>query len=290
MNEQQNKFYTSISKYYSEIFPYQPMQLQFIKNRVGELNGKQILDIGCATGELAFNLAKENANVTGIDLNEDLLERAIRCSGLRSANLQIRESEFGSPKFRIGNMLELETDFQRAQFDTVLCFGNTLVHLQTPQLIKQMLKGVFSVLKPGGQFLLQILNYDYILGEHVTELPVIDTENIRFIRKYQIDENNPILRFQTDLVLKNEGKTISNETPLLALKRQELTELLQEAGFSNIELFSNFKQEPFGGKHLPLVAAGTGSLQLPFSKSWLKTANPTHIILSDTLSTKAKNR
>jgi SAM-dependent methyltransferase len=153
-------------------------------------------------------------------------------------------------------MLELETDFQPAQFDAVLCFGNTLVHLKTPELIKQMLIGVFSVLKPGGQFLLQILNYDYILGEHVTELPEIDTENIRFIRKYQFEENNPILRFQTDLVLKNEGKTIANETPLLALKSQELTELLKEAGFSNIELFSNFRQEPFGGKHLPLVAAG----------------------------------
>lgn len=244
MNEQQNQFYSSVSKYYSEIFPFQPMQLLFVKNRVVELNGKQILDIGCATGELAFNLAKENANVTGIDLNEDLLVQA------KSKKIH------SNLCFQIGNMLELETDFQPAQFDAVLCFGNTLVHLQTPELIKQMLKGVFSVLKPGGQFLLQILNYDYILGEHVTELPEIDTENIRFIRKYQFEENNPILRFQTDLVLKNEGKTIANETPLLALKSQELTELLKEAGFSNIELFSNFRQEPFGGKHLPLVAAG----------------------------------
>ena len=71
MNTQQNKFYTSISKYYSEIFPYQPMQLQFVKNRVGDLKGKNILDIGCATGELAFRLAGEGAKVIGIDLNED---------------------------------------------------------------------------------------------------------------------------------------------------------------------------------------------------------------------------
>jgi hypothetical protein len=40
MNNEQNEFYSSISKYYAEIFPYQPMQLQFVKNRAGELAGK----------------------------------------------------------------------------------------------------------------------------------------------------------------------------------------------------------------------------------------------------------
>jgi SAM-dependent methyltransferase len=258
MSNEQNEFYTSISKYYSEIFPYQPVQLQFIKSRVGEIAGKHILDIGCATGELAFQLANTGAKVTGIDLNEDLLNQAIRCSDFRIAAKFNRgmETDTPDPKFQTGNMLELETDFHPAEFDVVLCFGNTLVHLQTVELIQQMLKGVFTVLKPGGHFLLQLLNYDYILSERVSELPVIETENIRFIRNYKFEENNPLIRFQTELILKNEEKTISNETLLFGLKSAGLTELMKEAGFTEIELFSNFKQEPFGGKHLPLVAAG----------------------------------
>jgi glycine/sarcosine N-methyltransferase len=47
-----------------------------VKSRAGELAGKQILDIGCATGELSFQLAEAGAKVTGIDLNEDLLGKA----------------------------------------------------------------------------------------------------------------------------------------------------------------------------------------------------------------------
>ena len=265
MNNEQNQFYTSISKYYSEIFPYQPMQLQFVKNRVGELAGKCILDIGCATGELTYQLAGAGVKITGIDLNEDLLNQALaktgfsgfpaRCSGARTADSVKRESEFALPNLYLqtGNMLDLETDFQPAQFNAVLCFGNTLVHLHTSELIQQMLKGVFAVLKPGGQFLLQILNYDYILREQVSELPQIETENIRFIRKYRFEENNPLIRFQTELTIKKENKTISNETMLFAIKSIELIELMKNAGFQNIELFSNFKQEPFGGKHFPLV-------------------------------------
>lgn len=241
MNNEQNQFYTSISKFYSEIFPHQLVQLQFVKNRAGRMAGKRILDIGCATGELAFQMANAGAKVTGIDVNEDLLNQAK--SNKIHPNLH----------FQIGNMLNLEIDFRPAQFNSVLCFGNTLVHLQTIELIQQMLSGVYSVLKSGGQFLLQILNYDYIFGEHVSDLPTIETENIRFVRKYRFEENNPIIRFQTELTIKKENKTISNETMLFAIKSAELTKLLQSVGFKEIELFSSFKMEQFGGMHLPLV-------------------------------------
>jgi glycine/sarcosine N-methyltransferase len=241
MNNKQNEFYTSISKYYSEIFPYQPAQLQFVKSRAEELAGKQILDIGCATGELSFQMSNAGAKVIGIDLNEDLLNQAK--SNKIHPNLH----------FQTGNMLELETNFQPGQFDVVLCLGNTLVHLQTLGLIQQMLKGVFTVLKPGGRFLLQILNYDYILSEQVSKLPTIETENIRFIRNYRFEENNPIIQFQTELILNKENKTISNETQLFAIKSYELIEFLQNMEFKSIELFSSFKQEPFVGKHFPLV-------------------------------------
>lgn len=242
--DSQNKFYTSISKYYSDIFPYNPVQLQFVKNKAGGLTGKRILDIGCATGELAFIMANAGAKVVGIDLNEDLLNQAKK--NKIHPNLH----------FQKGNMLELEEDFQHGYFDAVLCFGNTLVHLETKELIQKMLKGVRTVLKPGGTFLLQILNYDYILNEKVTKLPLIETENIKFIRKYKIERNNPLIQFQTDLYLKKENSTISNETSLLALQSEELHELLQHSGFSEIELFLNFKQEPFGGNHLRLVVVG----------------------------------
>jgi len=225
------------------------------------LYGKQILDIGCATGELSFQLAREGAQVTGIDLNEDLLTQAIGRSGFPTADFKcespVRRAklgrEFAPPNFQVGNMLELETDFRERQFDTVLCFGNTLVHLQSLELMHQMIKGVYSVLKPSGQFLLQILNYDYILIEQLTELPLIETENIRFIRKYHFQENSPLIRFQTDLEIKKEAQIVSNETSLFALKSKELISLLTTSGFEKIELFSNFKQEPFGVKHLPLV-------------------------------------
>jgi SAM-dependent methyltransferase len=243
MNDSQNIFYTSISKYYSEIFPFNPMQLKFVKNKLGELTGKHILDIGCATGELSFQLAAGGAEVSGIDLNEDLLQQAIG------------NKKHEKLTFQQGNMLELAQDFSPQQFDAVLCFGNTLVHLNSEELVLQMLEGAKTVLKPGGQLLIQLLNYDYICSEPVEALPVIDTENIKFIRRYNFTDDSDLIGFQTDLEIKAINRIVSNETPLLALKSETLKTLLERAGFRNIQFYANFKQDAFGGKHLPLVVS-----------------------------------
>ncbi len=241
MNSQQNDFYSSISKYYHEIFPYNPAQLGFTAKNAEGLEGKRILDIGCATGELAFQLAKAGAVVTGIDLNDDLLFQAKSKKILPGLS------------FQKGDMLELESDFSPHQFDAVLCYGNTLVHLSSDQKVYSMFRGVRQVLKQGGTFLVQILNYDYIISEKITQLPVIETPDVKFIRSYLIEDNNPVIKFRTELHIKKEDRVIYNETPLLALHSHQVKDLLSEAGFTDIFLFASFKEEPFGGKHLPLV-------------------------------------
>lgn len=257
MEDKQNIFYSSISKYYSDIFPYKPVQLKFVDNKLAGLREQRILDIGCATGELAFQLAESGADVIGIDLNEDLLAQT-GSGGFQSASKNSGwETAETNPKFRKGNMLELTSDFRAGEFDAILCFGNTLVHLQSEDLVAKMLREVFTVLKPGGQFLLQILNYDHIIKNQICELPLLETTQIKFIRNYKFTEGSELIGFHTELEIKAENLTVSNETPLLALKSKQLQTLLQEAGFENIQLYANFKQDLFGGTHLPLVASCT---------------------------------
>lgn len=249
--DNQNKFYTSISEHYSEIFPFNPKQLEFIDS-FGNLAGKHILDIGCATGTLAYQLAGKGAKVTGIDLNEDLLKKA---TGSAGSSVRKQELAFPVPTFHTGDMLELANDFEPESFDIVLCFGNTLVHLHEAAQVSKMFKGVSHVLKPHGKFLIQILNYDYILQERIEKLPVIETENIRFSRKYRFEANNPLIQFETELYLKKEDKSVVNETSLLALQSDELRQLLENAGFGDVSFYSGFDHGRFGGNHIPFVVS-----------------------------------
>ncbi|HLX52990.1 MAG TPA: bifunctional 2-polyprenyl-6-hydroxyphenol methylase/3-demethylubiquinol 3-O-methyltransferase UbiG, partial [Aquella sp.] len=52
-----------------------PSRVQFIQNHIN-LQGKDVIDVGCGGGILSESLAQSGANVTGIDLAPGLIEIA----------------------------------------------------------------------------------------------------------------------------------------------------------------------------------------------------------------------
>jgi len=53
-----------------------PLRLNYIIDKVGNLAGKKILDVGCGGGILSESMAKQGAIVTGIDMGKTPLEVA----------------------------------------------------------------------------------------------------------------------------------------------------------------------------------------------------------------------
>jgi glycine/sarcosine N-methyltransferase len=237
----QDHFYSSIAKYYSLIFPFNKAQLTFVGNGMGSLEGKVLLDVGCGSGELAYALAQKGAHVHAIDLNDALLTDAQK---FRSHDNIV---------YRKANMLHIERLFGRSSFDAVVCFGNTLVHLMNQKLMGDFFRNARTVLKPGGFFFIQILHYDYIFQEMIVSLPCLENETVKFERNYRFVPGSREIRFITRLTLKMTGEVIENETGLFGIGTYEVVQLLNDHGFSDIELYADFQKTPFGGKHLPLV-------------------------------------
>ena len=113
-----NKFYKEICKYYEDIFPTNEAQLNFLNNIS---DGKDYLDIGCATGLVEKNLENLGKNVICIDLEESMVEEA------RKKGLKVYEK----------NMLEL--DFEE-KFDVCYCIGTTIAHLEDINQICSFIK------------------------------------------------------------------------------------------------------------------------------------------------------
>lgn len=241
VNNLQEKFYSSIAEYYGEIFPFNPMQLEFTRNELGTLSQKSILEVGCASGELAFQLAVNGAYVTAIDLNKALLAKAKA------------DRSHERVTYQWANLLHIARLFGRAKFDGVVCYGNTLVHLMNPMQMRDFFSGVLTVLKPGGSFLLQILNYDKIFAEKPDSLPLIETEKIRFERYYTYEEGTREILFNTRLTIKGTGEVIENQTELLGIGCDDLTMLMDVAGLKDIVTYGGFDGRPSGPEHLPLV-------------------------------------
>ena len=261
--------YEKISEYYERIFPLKKGKITFLESLLTKENQK-ILDIGCATGELALALSSKggrlpqpmrgpevqsqtglkekfvsSANfhrvlvkghrVIGIDLDKNMVNMA------RSK----AKNEGAKSQFYVKDMLDVGKDFSENSFDTVLCLGNTLVHLKNLHEIGDLVKEIFSILKRDGIFILQVVNFERVLTGQIDKLPLLENDTFTIERKYQYDKNRHLVMFKTSLFLKKSGESVKSNQLLYPLIFEELKPVLAAAGFSGIRFFENESRVPF---------------------------------------------
>lgn len=134
-------------------------------------------------------------------------------------------------------------------FDGVINLGNSLTCLLHREDHLIALKNFYQLLRAGGVLIIDQRNYDYILNqrEHILQNPC---QNFRYSGRYyycgkevisypiDIKDNQVVLEF---LHIPT-GKILERST-YYPFRRQELIDLLYEAGFKEVETFSDFKRE-----------------------------------------------
>jgi len=235
-------FYTSIAPFYQHIFPFNQSQIEFLK-RVLPYNGAKVLDVGCATGDLTFALTHFGFPTWAFDFDNQMVERA--------QNTKQEDSMF--PVIEQLDMRNIAERYPASFFDTVICFGNTLVHLLSDDDIKKFIKAANQVLSIDGKLTIQILNYQHIIDHQVKSLPLIENEHIRFERKYEFTENSELIDFNTKLTIKSSGQEIVNSVKLNAIRKNKLQEFLEDSGFESLEFFGNFNGDQLTELSLPLI-------------------------------------
>lgn len=237
-------FYESISKYYDFIFPYDPAQVKFIAQGLSKsASSAHLLEIGCGTGNLALGLAECVDQVTAMDLDAEM----IRCARRKSS------SSHRPVTFLQADMLKLQQTFAPDTFDALACFGNTLVHLRDDDQVRTFINGCRTILKPGGKFYVQIINYDRICDQKIDHLDTIANETIRFERDYDFKSETGKIGFRTILTVLAENRRIENEIDLLPIRKEKLTSRLSDAGFSEIQCFGNFLRHKWTHQSVPLI-------------------------------------
>jgi ubiquinone/menaquinone biosynthesis C-methylase UbiE len=227
-------FYKKIARYYDDIFPVSKNTVDFIK-RVSGNTAKDILDIACGTGGYSIELSKSGHHLTGIDMDSKMIEVA------KKKNKEHNEKI----KFMQGDMIKLTELFEDNQFDSVFCIGNSLVHLENKELIKEFFKKVKQVLKDSGNLIIQVINYDRIISKDLKGLPTIfnDEHNLSFERYYEINEELDKILFKTILTVGDEK--LQNQIWLTKLLHDELNQMLKESGFKDISVYGDFSGKPF---------------------------------------------
>ncbi len=227
-------FYRRIKDYYDLIFPLNTKSAEFVRYNFAP--GAELLEIGCATGKLTHELSEYT--VLGTDLEADFIE--------------IARGRYPEQSYRVLDLLEVAG--VEDSFDGIICFGNTLVHVDRAG-VERFAAGVYERLRPGGKVLLQTVNYDYVLDERIMALPLIDNDRIRFEREYSYNDGK--FMFKGRLEVKAEKVQLVSEVELYPLRSTELREIFEKAGFSAINLYGDFLGNSYSSRARALVLAGT---------------------------------
>ncbi|MDX1442998.1 MAG: bifunctional 2-polyprenyl-6-hydroxyphenol methylase/3-demethylubiquinol 3-O-methyltransferase UbiG [Gammaproteobacteria bacterium] len=158
-----------------------PVRLDWIRERVGDLDGRRMLDVGCGGGILTEGLAREGAEVTGIDMAE---------APLSVARLHLLESKL-QVDYRQVSVEDLASEAP-GSFDTVTCL-EMLEHVPDPASV---IAACRTLVKPGGDVIFSTINRNpkaFLLGivgaEYIARLlPRGTHEYARFIRPSELEE------------------------------------------------------------------------------------------------------
>ena len=236
-------FYSSIVKGYDEIFPLNKAQADFIESIFPVLYGKKILDAGCGTGSLAIEMGRRSARVEAFDLDDAMILKA------KEKCPQAIDVHFSK-----NNLLTFGKDYVSESFDLVYCLGNTLAHLSCLEDVRTYVDAVTGVLKPGGYALIQVVNYDRVINNKITQLPTIESDNYVFERNY-IPESHGIIQFSTILKNKQTDEQYAQSVPLIPILKNDLDHLLSSE-FTNIRYVGSFKKEEWSDEafHTVVIA------------------------------------
>ncbi len=157
-----------------------PLRLDWIRQHA-DINGKQVVDIGCGGGILAESMSVAGATVKGIDLAD---------KPLTVARLHQKESGVEVDYEQIS--AEALADARPGEFDVVTCL-EMLEHVPDPAAT---IRACTTLVKPGGHVFFSTINrnpksflFAIVGAEYVLRLlPKGTHEYEKFIRPSELDE------------------------------------------------------------------------------------------------------
>ncbi|EEZ00315.1 2-polyprenyl-3-methyl-5-hydroxy-6-metoxy-1,4-benzoquinol methylase [Vibrio sp. RC586] len=120
-----------------------PLRLNYVLEKANGLFGKKVLDVGCGGGILAESMAREGAQVTGLDMGKEPLEVA-----------RLHALETGTKLTYIQSTVEDHAAANPQTYDVVTCM-EMLEHVPDPLSVIQ---SCTKLVKPGGHVFFSTLN------------------------------------------------------------------------------------------------------------------------------------
>jgi SAM-dependent methyltransferase len=222
--------------------------IEFFINRA-ELTGDPVLELGCGTGRVTWEMAKAGFNIVGLDISNAMLSKAEekrqQCSD--DVNQQIR--------FVQGDMVDFLLNMR---FRLIIIPFRAWMVITSPKRQRRSLEGIREHLEDDGTLIIN--NFDPRLDmctpgvhdrskyDHTVKHPVSGNDVMIQITHHINDTLNQTLMEKWKFTEKDaKGKIVREEEETLLMRwtyRWEMMYLFELCGFEVVEEYSDFRESP----------------------------------------------
>ncbi len=190
-------------------------EVNFIDDALGVARGGRILDLACGAGQHAVELAARGYDLVGFDLSQSQLDWAGGLAQERGQSLQ----------FTYGDMRDLS---YVESFDAVYSWNTSFGFFEEEKNC-EVAQRVFKALRPGGRFLLDVTNRDFIVAQQPGQT-WFEGDGCVCIDDVSIDFITSRMKVKRTLMLTN-GKNRECNYSLRIYGLHELGKILHDVGF-----------------------------------------------------------
>jgi SAM-dependent methyltransferase len=194
-------------------------QVRYLIKKLNLKPRQKFLDCPCGVGRIALPLAKKGIRVTGVDVTASYLKELERVAARRSLKVRTLLSDMRRIEFR-------------EEFDAAANMWTSFGYFERESDNLLVLRRMFQALKPGGRFLLHIINRDWIMANFAPR-DWYDLDGVRVLEERDFDfatsASVSTWRFQKD------GKETRHEVRIRMYSYHELIGMFRKVGFEDIQ-------------------------------------------------------
>jgi SAM-dependent methyltransferase len=209
----------------------------FVLKQLKLKKGAALLDLCCGPGRHAVEFAKKGLRVTGLDFSAEYLAEAASRAKKKKTALRLLRGDMRRLKFR-------------GEFDGAVNLFTSFGYFLELSDDERTLKGVAAALKPGGLFLIDLINGDCVRSAFTPR----DWHDMgsHYLLEEREDDGDGILNAWTR-VEKKTGKTLRREFFTRLYGKRRLSAALRKAGLKPLKFWGGFDGRQLSPKTIRLI-------------------------------------
>ncbi|MEK7215257.1 MAG: methyltransferase domain-containing protein [Chloroflexota bacterium] len=194
--------------------------------------GDRVLDLCCGHGRHAVTLAQHGLEVTAQDLNPAVLAAAAQRAGAVDASLMVVESDMRTIPFN-------------GHFDAVINMFTAFGYFESEAENQRVLEAVRAALRPGGRFLVDLLNRDWLVRNYIPR-EWWERDGSLYLEERTFDHQTSRNRVRFVVIGSDGAREEIPGHDIRVYSLHEMITMLSRAGLCFSAVYGGFDGEPYG--------------------------------------------